>query len=293
MPLVVAATRRSTAWEWSVEPLVVIPLVIAAVAYVRAARATTRRRPSVAWTGRIVGFLAGLAAVAVALASPIDALADERFSVHMVQHILLTLFAPPLLLLGRPLTLAIASSRQRGRATLAGLAGTRAARFLGSPAFGFTSFALVLWISHLSPLYEATLNDGTLHAAEHLAYLATATAFWWPLVARDPGAARLSHPARVLYLFLSMPMMSLLGFVISSSGRVLYSHYVAAARSVGAALADQRLGGTIMWESSMLGGAVALSLVLLDWMRYDDLEARRSDLRRSVRGRDAVEARGG
>jgi putative membrane protein len=274
-------------------PLVAVPLAIAAVTYVRAARAATRRRPSIAWTGRTACFLAGLAAIAIALLSPIDALADERFSAHMVQHVLLTLVAPPLLLLGRPLTLAIATSGPRARVALAHLAGSRTARFLGSPAFGFASFALVLWASHLSPMYEAALTDDAVHAVEHVAYLATATAFWWPLVARDPGAARLSYPARLLYLFLSMPVMSLLGFVIASSGRVLYVHYVAAAGSVGAALTDQRLGGTIMWESSMLGAAVALSLVLLDWMRFDDLEARRSDLRRATRGRDAVEVQRG
>jgi cytochrome c oxidase assembly factor CtaG len=72
-------------------------------------------------------------------------------------------------------------------------------------------------------------------------------------------------------------MMSLLGFVVTYSDRVLYPHYIASSGSVGAALADQQLGGAIMWESSMLGGALALSLVLMAWFRHDDVEARRAD----------------
>jgi cytochrome c oxidase assembly factor CtaG len=135
------------------------------------------------------------------------------------------------------------------------------------------------------------VDDG-IHALEHMLYLATATLFWWPIVARDPGARRLTYPGRVLYIFLSMPMMSLLGFVITYSDRVLYSHYIVAAGSVAAALADQRLGGTIMWESSMLGGATALSFVLVDWMRYDDAQARLADAL-STRSAATAEVPGG
>jgi cytochrome c oxidase assembly factor CtaG len=153
----------------------------------------------------------------------------------------------------------------------------------------------VLWWSHLSSLYEASLTNDAIHAAEHVLYLATATLFWWPIVARDPGSARLSYPARMLYLFLAMPVMSLLGFVLSSADRVLYPHYIAPAGSVAAALADQRLGGTIMWESSMLGGGVALSIVLLGWMRYEEIEGRRADARRDrlARAKSALGAQHG
>jgi putative membrane protein len=205
----------------------------------------------------------------------------------MVQHLLLMQLAPPLLLLGRPITLALAASSGPVRGRLSRLAHGRMAGSLGSPVVGFSSFAIVLWASHFTPLYEATLTDETLHVLEHLVFLAAALMFWWPIVARDPGAARLSHPGRLLYLFLSMPVMSLLGFVLSSSNRVLYVHYVASGRLLGvSALADQRLAGTIMWESSMLVSVVALSAVLLDWMSRDEREALRADARRDRGTRD-------
>jgi cytochrome c oxidase assembly factor CtaG len=290
--LPLATVRWARLSGWTPEPAVVVPLVLAVVSYSRATRAVARRRPGVSWAGRTGCFVAGIAVLALALVSPIDSLADDRFSVHMVQHLLLTLVAPPLLLLGRPLTLAVAASSTQTRATLTRVAASGPARLAGSPAFGFASFALVMWTSHLSPVYAATLDNDALHALEHVAYLLTATAFWWPVVAKDLGADRLSHPGRLLYVFLSMPVMSLLGFVITSSDRVLYAHYVATTGTVAMALADQRLGGAVMWETSMVGSAIALSLVMLDWMRHDEIEARRFEARAEV-PRRSVEVPGG
>jgi putative membrane protein len=223
-------------------------------------------------------FAAGIAVVFVALVSPLDAYADRRLSVHMVQHLLLMQIAPPLLLLGRPVTLALAASPSSARSRLGRLAHGRIARALGSPLVGFAAFAVVLWVWHLTPLYARAIDDRTLHALEHLLFVASALLFWWPVVARDPGSARLSHPARLLYLFLSMPVMSLLGFVIATSDRVIYAPY-AVALGPSPALADQRLAGTIMWETSMLVAIVALSAVLWDWMARDERDAVRADLR--------------
>jgi putative membrane protein len=276
----VGLVAASAILRWTIEPAVVVPIAVAGWWYLRGARLAEHRRPSVSWRGRTLSFLAGLGVLLIALESPIDTFADDRLSIHMVQHVLLTLVAPPLLLFGRPLTLAHATSPLRTRRTLVKVARLWTVRVVSSPAFGFASFATVLWVSHLSPLYEASLTNPALHAAEHAAYLGTALAFWWPVVAKDPGSARLSYPGRMLYVFLAMPVMSLLGFVVTSSDRVLYPHYVATASSVAAALADQQLGGTIMWESSMLGGAVALSVVLIEWMRFEDVAAVRADARR-------------
>jgi putative membrane protein len=279
------ASAYSVVSGWTFEPTVVVPLAASTALYLHAVRLARRRGRPGAWSRRSAWFLTGIVVLFVALEGPIDALSDERLWVHMVQHLLLMVVAPPLLLLGRPLTLAHAASSARTRATLVRVSKSRLVRLVGSPSFGFGLFTVVMWGSHLSSLYEAALTNDAVHAVEHVAYLTAASLFWWPIVAKDPGADRLSYPGRLFYLFLSMPVMSLLGFVVSSSDRVLYPHYVPTNGSLAAALADQRLGGTIMWESSMLAGAVALSLVLIAWMRYDEIEARRADSRR---GRDAV-----
>jgi cytochrome c oxidase assembly factor CtaG len=267
----------SDLWRWSFEPLVIEGLVAAALAYAHGLRIVGRRRSARVWRGAAACFFAGLVVLAVALLSPVDTFADDSLATHMVQHLLLTLVAPPLLLLGRPLTLAHAASSRRTGARLTSIARHPVVRLLGHPAVGFASFTLVLWASHVTSLYEATLTDTWLHAGEHIAYVISASLFWWPVVARDPGSRRLSHPARLLYLFLSMPVMSLLGFVVSSNERVLYPHYIVAAGSVAAALRDQRLAGTIMWESSMLCGAFALAFVLMEWLAHDEAEGARTD----------------
>ena len=273
---------------WIIEPQVAVPLAVAVGLYLYAVRRIRGLHPLRSWKrSRTDCFLGGIVVLIVALESPIDFYADRLLSVHMVQHMLLMQVAAPLLLLGRPITLALAASSGPVRARLSALAHSPVARAIGAPLVGFSSFTVVLWASHFTPLYEATLTNGSLHALEHLAFLVAALLFWWPVVARDPGAARLSHPARLLYLFLAMPAMSLLGFAVSSSHRVLYVHYVVSSRVLGvSALADQRLAGTIMWETSMLVSAVALSAVLLDWMHREQQEALRADARRDRAGRE-------
>jgi cytochrome c oxidase assembly factor CtaG len=272
------ASLPSTVLRWTFEPSVVVPIAATAAWYLGAIAHVRRRRPSTRWRTEEMWFLAGLGVLVIALCSPLDAFADDSLAVHMVQHLLLTLVAPPLLLLGRPITLLHAAAPRRTGEAVTRFSRSGVGRVVGSPVFGFASFSILLWASHLTPLYEATLENDAVHAAEHAAYVFTACLFWWPVVGRDPGARRLSYPARLLYLFLAMPVMSLLGFVVTYADRVLYPHYVVASRSVAAALADQHLGGAIMWESSMLTGAFALSVVLFAWFRHDDAEARRTDV---------------
>ena len=284
------ATPLAAVWivflrGWALEPLVTLSLTLAAILYWEGVRGVRLRNPRSGWPrSRTAYFVAGIAVLFLALESPIDGYADRLFSDHMVQHTLIMMIAAPLLLLGRPITLALAGSSGRVRRQVAAVAHSRVAHFLGSPLVGFGSLAVVLWVSHFSWLYNAALTNTVLHGLEHLAFLTAALLFWWPIVAKDPGSARLSHPARLLYLFLAMPVMSLLGFVVSSSNHVLYVHYIASSRALGVrAIADQRLGGAIMWESSMLIGTIALSAVLLDWMNRDEKEAQRADARRARR----------
>ena len=270
---------------WIIEPLVILPLTLATILYLEGLRGLRLRNTRSVWPrSRTACYLGGIGVLFLALESPIDGYADRLFSVHMVQHTLIMMIAAPLLLLGRPITLALMGSSGRLHQQVAATAHSGIAHVLGSPLLGFGSFAIVLWVSHLTWIYNAALTDNVLHGLEHLAFLIVALVFWWPVVARDPGSARLSHPARLLYLFLAMPVMSLLGFVVMSSDHVLYVHYIATARVLGvSALADQRLGGAIMWVTSMLIGTVALSAVLIDWMDRDEKEALRDDARR-VRG---------
>ncbi|MFB3739665.1 MAG: cytochrome c oxidase assembly protein, partial [Candidatus Velamenicoccus archaeovorus] len=173
----------------TLEPLVLVPVTATGALYgwcVRRARA--RRGHTAVPAARVACFAGGLAAILVALVSPLDAWSDDLLSAHMVQHLLLTLVAPPLLLLGRPVTLALVTTAGRSRSAIARAGRSRPWHLVTSPAVGFVVFGVTLWASHFSGLYQAALTDGSLHALEHAAYLAAGLLYWWPVVARDPGA---------------------------------------------------------------------------------------------------------
>jgi cytochrome c oxidase assembly factor CtaG len=168
-------------------------------------RARAAHGPAAVSRRRTALFLAGIGVLAVALLSPVDAGAATRFSVHMVQHLLLTLVAAPLLVLARPLTLALQAATPATRARLLAALRSWPLAALTAPPLAWCGFALVLWATHFSPLYQAALGNPALHALEHLAYLGTALLFWSAVAAVDPSPARLSPPARILYLLLAMP----------------------------------------------------------------------------------------
>jgi cytochrome c oxidase assembly factor CtaG len=266
--------------SWTFDPAMVAALLGTAALYLRAVgRLEGRGRAFPAY--RVRCFLAGLLAIYLALQSPIDTYANLLLSVHMVQHLLLAMVAPPLLLLGTPITVALRASSSTARSRLLlPLLHSRVARALSHPIVGWSLFALVLWGSHFTFLYEAALRSDVVHSAEHMAYLSTALLFWWPVVGVDPSPARISHPARLLYLFLAMPQTTFLGLAIYGSDRVLYPHYLRVTPQLGAsALADQHLAGALMWTTGMFLMVPALAFVLLDWMRRDARESARNDMR--------------
>jgi cytochrome c oxidase assembly factor CtaG len=172
---------------------------------------------------------------------------------------------------------------------------SRVVKAISHPVVAWSLFAIVMWASHFSPLYERALENESIHGLEHLMYLAAALLFWWPVVGIDPAPNRLSHPARILYLFLSMPQTALLGLAIYESDRLLYPHYLVSSARLGlSALGDQHLAGAIMWTTGMFFTVPALALVLLDWMRREEREAARMDARAdaqlaAARGRDVDE----
>jgi putative copper resistance protein D len=223
-------------------------------------------------------FLTGLLAILVALRSPIDTAAATSFSIHMVQHLMLTMVAAPLLVLGAPITLAVLASTRPTRRRLLRALRSPPIRLLSNPIVAWALFMIVLWGTHLPGFYELTLTSPVVHALEHIVYLATAVLFWIPIVGVDPAPSGLSHPARILYLFLSMPAMAFLGLALFTANHALYATY-ARVQGSARALADQRTAGAIMWTATMFLIVPALAFVLFDWMRADEREAARTDAR--------------
>jgi len=275
-----ASSAGTVLRSWRLEPAVLLPLVDAALVYlwllrrVRSRSSRSRRRET--WC-----FMSGLGVIAFALLSPIGRYSDQLLSVHMVEHLLLMMVAPPLLLLGAPVTLALqASAPGLRKRYLVPVLRSRAVRILSSSILAWGLFAGVLWVSHFSGLYERSLESGVVHDLEHVLYLFAALLFWRPVVANDPAPGRLSGPARLFYLFLSMPVTAFLGMVIYGSDHVLYPHYATATAALGLSpIGDQHLGGAIMWVSAMVAMLPALGLVLYEWLDREDREASRADAR--------------
>ena len=271
----------SSPWtHWQLDPLTVLPVVAAAVAYGagvrRLARAGRRWPPA-----RAVAFASGLGALAIALVSPVDAYADVSFPLHMAQHLLLTLVAPPLLALGAPLTLALrsASSEARRRFILPVLHG-RAASILSRPVVGWALFVLVPFVVHLSPLFDAALRNSVAHAFEHGLWLSAALIYWWPIVGSDATPRPMGYPARLLSLFLVIPAQSFLALALYAAKAPLYPAYAGLPEPWGPnALADQQAAAVMMWLAGNFAMVAALLLAASAWKREDDARQRRLEER--------------
>lgn len=268
--------------SWSLEAHVVLPLVAAALLYRWAVTRVNGAHPANPVPRfRVWCWYAGLGVLFVALASPIATFDTTLFTAHMIQHLLLTLVAAPLLALGAPITLLLrVSAPDTRRRLILPVLHSRLLRVLSFPVVTWVVFAGVMWASHFSPLFDAALESEVAHLSEHALFLGTALLFWWPVVGADPSPWRLPHPARIAYLFLGMPQSSFLGLAIFSAPDVLYPHYASLVRAWGPTpLADQQLAGGIMWVGGDLAFLIAMILAVAVWLRAEEAEGRRSDAR--------------
>ncbi len=288
-----APTLANLALGWTFEPFVAVPLALLAIGWLVMVDRIDRAHPgSPVPLKRTVFFMAGLATIAVALMSGIERYDTTLFSVHMVEHLLLMLVAAPLIALAAPITqlLRVASPGVRSRVLLPVLRSGPVAA-LGHPVVAWLTFTLVLYASHFSPLFEAALEDRFVHDFEHVLYLAAALLFWWPVVRLDPGPHRLSHPARIGYLLLQMPLSSFLAMIVLFDDETLYRHYAGLGSIYGtSALADQALAAGLMWFLSDVVLISSILLIVAGWMRHEERDAEAAD-RRSEPARRAIQER--
>lgn len=195
---------------------------------------------------RAVWFAGGWLALVVALVSPLDALGEQLFSAHMVQHELLMLVAAPLLVMSRPLAVFIWACPPPLRANVVRILQGRwwrhASRRLTLPLVAWCAHALALWLWHAPQLFRASLEHQSVHELQHASFFLSASWFWWVLLSRRPDGAT------VLYVFTTLVHTGLLGALLTFAPTVWYPVDVAAASAWGLTpLEDQQLGGLIMW----------------------------------------------
>jgi putative copper resistance protein D len=287
-------TLTAVLTSWAADPLPWIGVVAAGLGYLVAVRFVNRAHPSSPvprW--RTGAWLAGVATIGLALVSPIDVYADSVFGVHMVQHLLLAMVAPPLLALGAPTTLLLrAATPSLRRSLLLPLLHSRLVRAVSWPPLGWIVFSVVMWATHFTPLFNAAMEDQGLHSLEHLLYLTAGLLFWWPVVGADPSRWRLGSMGRMVYLGSQMPVNTAVGLVILFAPRVLYAHYATLNRSWGPdPLTDQQVAGIVMWGAGDVILLAALVLAAAAWLQADEKRSRRIEARAALREeRTAVES---
>jgi len=242
-------------WRWSIHPSTVIGIAALGALYIWGS-VRLRQQPT---TSQKIFFAAGLLVMFASLNGPIHDLSDDYlFSAHMVQHLLLTLAVPPLLLAGTPGWLL--------RPVLSPKYVAPIVRRLTRAPMAFVIFNLTIAVWHLPPFYNAAMANHSLHIVEHLTFMAAAVLMWWPLLSQLPEFPRLAYPGQMLYSFLMSIPMSIVAVYIAMADHVLYPAYSAAPRILPLTpLEDQLLGALIMWIPGGLIFMIIMTVVFFKW----------------------------
>lgn len=254
--------------KFEVHPSVAIGCALFLAAYFWGiGRWRARNAPAERVSGwRVASFVGSIAILFGALNGPLHDLSDNYlFSAHMVQHMLLMMIVPPLMLLGLPAWLLRPLLRPRPiMATMS---------FLTRPLIAFAAYNVVFVLWHFPFLYNTALEHHALHIFQHLMFIAVAVLMWWPVVNPLPELERIRGPLQILYLFgFGFPASAVSAF-IALSDQVVYPFYGRAPRVLGlSALDDQQLGGLIMWIPGMIILWTAVTFVFFRWANREDRE---------------------
>jgi len=242
-------------FQFTVHPSTVIGLAALVVLY--------HWRSNQMSDGQRACFYSGLAVIFLSLNGWLHDLSDTYlFSAHMVQHLLLTLVAPPLLIMGTPGWMLRPALQWRIVGPLA--------RWVTTGPRCFMIFTVVLATWHLPPVYGLAMAHHSVHIVQHLCFMIAATLMWWPVLSPLPELPRLSYPLQMLYLFLLTIPMSIIAICIGYADHILYPAYASAPRIWGITpMQDQLLGALIMWIPGGLFFFAIISIVFYKWQQID------------------------
>jgi putative membrane protein len=271
-----------SSWDW--RPEVIIPLVALAALYLtgwwrlRSRTTSTRnttprswRRLAAPW--RPVSYLAGLVVIGIALISPIDVLVQQLFSVHMIQHLLLIMIAPPLLLLANPMPFLLwglpssvrkPTGRAIGKALNKDNASGQLVRKLTAPGVIWLLYVITVFGWHDPGLYNLALESALVHDLEHLMFFGVGMLFWWHVVGAGPVLHKqFGQFGKIAYVLAAIPPNMALGIFLAFSPDIIYTYYLDVPRIFDmSVLDDQRISGVIMWiPGSMMYFIAALVLI--------------------------------
>jgi cytochrome c oxidase assembly factor CtaG len=269
--------------SWHLDLQVLIPLALVTAFYLRGlARWRMRSREHPRW--RTACFLLGMAALVLAIESPLDTLADHHFSMHMTQHLVITSFAVPLILLGAPTTPLLkglpSDIRQHIVRPLARSRGVHAAfGVLTHPLTAAVAWSVVMYAWHLAPgWYDAALDHPLLHDVQHASFVLIALMVWWNVIDPAPLHGRLGYIARMGLLLVVSTSTSFLGAMIAFNEEPLYDFYLRAEPILALTpVDDQEIGGLIMWVPGQMMHLLAAGIVFGVWAHKAEQQQRAAE----------------
>jgi putative copper resistance protein D len=278
--------------DWRFDLIFGTASLVLAIVYLVGVRRLRRRGD--AWpAGRTFAWLCGCAALLAATSSGIGRYGPAMFSVHMAEHMILSMLVPILLVLGAPVTLALRALPPAGRTGPPGprewlLAAVHSpwARFFTHPLVALPVFVGSYYALYFSGLFAAALPVHGAHVLMNLHFLVSGLLFFWPLIGIDPAPRRLPPAARLGIVFASVPFHAFFGVAIMSAGTVIGGGFYRALALpwVTDPLRDQQAGGGLAWASGELPLLLVVIVLLVQWSRQDERSARRDDRRADADG---------
>jgi putative copper resistance protein D len=232
----------------------------------------------------------GLGGIALVTVSGLHAYDTALLSVHMVQHMVLTMVAPIFLALGAPVTLGLRTLRGAPRRRLLAVLHSRVAKVLMNPLVAFGLFVVTPFALYFTGLYRLTLENSFAHELVHIHFIVTGCLFFWPLIGLDPLPNRWPYPARALLMVLSVPFHTVLGLTVMQSSTLFGGDwYPSLGLEWADPFTDQRIAGGILWAGGEFVSVTMLAVLVVQWMRQSEREARRVD--RELDRQEAAAAR--
>lgn len=269
--------------EWSADPFFLVACLAGLALYGWGVARLVRRGDK--WpVGRTIAFVVGVLTVLLVMCTRLNDYGMVMFSVHMVQHMVISMLSPILILLGAPITLALRALPTAGRGRtgprelLLKLLHSRYMRIITHPAFTIPLFIASLYGLYFSPLFDTLMQSRAGHIAMMVHFLAVGVVFFWPIMGVDPGPHRPGYLMRMLELFAGMPFHAFFGIALmmaSSPMVATYQHPSASLRID--ALADQTAAGGIAWAFSEIPSVLVLLALLFQWYGSEQRQARRKD----------------
>ena len=293
-PMPAAPSVSAILTDWRLDLLVVTGLLLAAVLYGRGVLRLRRRGDH--WpVGRTIAWYAGFAIIAFGALSGLAIYGRSAFSLHMSQHMVLSMVAPLLLVLGAPITLALRAlpaarpNQPSGtREWLLSALQSPVAKVLTHPVTAFVLFVTAPYVIYFSGLFETAMRAHWAHELMHVHFIVVGYLFYESLIGTDPIPFRASYPMRLVTLFASLAMHAFFAVALISSNTVIAVDYFdTLARPWWTdLLEDQTKGGSFAWAVGELPGLIVLVVLLFQWSREDDRRARTAD-RQADRDGDA------